>query len=89
MCGTRHGGVHLSLGLVGWEALVLRVRLKVAQPQMARLEGRVCRPSWKLLGVGGDNWIGMENAEDMGDRTVAGAADGGVAAAEAGEPKRV
>ena len=83
--GTRHEEVHLSLGLVGWEALVLRTRLRVARLQMARSEGRVYRPSLELLGVGGDNWMGMGNAEDMGDQTVA-VVDGGVAAAEVSEP---
>lgn len=29
----------------------------------------------------GDNWMGMENAEDMGDQAVAGVVAGGIAAA--------
>lgn len=69
-------------------ALVPRVRLRVARLQMERLEGRVCRPLWELLGVDGDNWMGMENVEDMGDQTVVGVVDGGVAAVEASEPPR-
>lgn len=80
--------MHLSLGLVGWEALVPRVRLRVARLQMERLKGRVCRPSWELLGVDGGNWMGMGNVEDTGDQTVAGVLDAGVAAAEASEPPR-
>lgn len=80
--------MHLSLGLVGWVALVPRVRLRVARLQMERLEGRVCRPLWEPLGVDVDNWMGMENVEDMGDQTVVGVVDGGVAAVEASEPPR-
>jgi hypothetical protein len=53
---------------------------------MARLEDRVCRPLLELLGVGGDNWMGMGNAEDTGDQTVAGVVEGGVAAVEASGP---
>lgn len=32
--------------------------------------------------------MGMENVEDMGDQTVVGVVDGGVAAVEASEPPR-
>lgn len=80
--------MHLSQGLVGWEALVPRVQLRVTRLQMERLEDRVCRHAWELLGVDGGNWMGMENVEDTGDQTVAGVVDGGVAAAEASEPPR-
>lgn len=88
MSGTRHEEVHLSPGLVGWEVLAPPVQLRVARLQMVRLEGRVCRSLWELLGVDGDNWMGMENVGGMGGQTVAGVVDGGVAAAEASEAPR-